>query len=113
MRSAGSAGPIHDDSRRGRQRLADHAVALIRLRHNRTVVVDGDFELITPEHPQVYAFARNTANDRLAVYVNLSAEAVQYEPDDRDLRAALVLTNRPSDARRSGVLAPWEARVLG
>ncbi len=35
MRSAGSAGPTHDDSRRGRQRLADHAAALSSARELR------------------------------------------------------------------------------
>jgi oligo-1,6-glucosidase len=99
-----------------RQRNDPHSVysyyqALIRLRHDHAVVVDGDFTLIHPEHPELYAFARQTGTHRLAVYVNLSGAAVEVDVEPEDALAGLLLTNREG-AASTEVFEPWEARVL-
>jgi oligo-1,6-glucosidase len=85
--------------------------ALIRFRHEHDVVVDGDFTLIDPDHPQLYAYARQTDAERLTVYANLSSEHIDIVMDPRDLDAELILTNHPGNDARDA-LAPWEARVL-
>ena len=88
-----------------------HYRALIRLRHTDPVVVDGDFTMILPEHPSVYAFRRSLGDRHLVVWANLSDErVVESLPDGWD-RGELVLTNLRGGPAGPG-LAPWEARIL-
>jgi oligo-1,6-glucosidase len=83
-----------------------HYRRLIGLRHSDPVVVHGDFRMLLPDDPSVYAFARELEGTTLLVVANLSDRAVPCDLSGDDL----VLTNLPEDAA-SGVLAPWEARV--
>ena len=88
-----------------------HYRALIRLRHEDPIVVDGDFSLIQPDHPTLYAFARTLGPARVSVYANLSDESLDVTLDPADVDAALVLGNYP-DAGAPDTLRPWEARIL-
>lgn len=88
--------------------------ALIALRKQWPVLVQGRYELWLPDHPQVYAYTRTLADDVLLVLTNWSAE-----PQPLTLPTALsahkterLIGNRPRDVRvpLSGlVLAPYEA----
>ena len=53
-----------------------HYQRLIALRHEDPVVTDGDFELLLPEHPAIWAFLRRTPEAELLVAANFSAEPV-------------------------------------
>jgi oligo-1,6-glucosidase len=88
-----------------------HYRRLIALRHELPVVSLGDFTMLLPEHPEVYAFTRATADDRLLVVCNVSS-AVQPlgELLPEAVAAELVLGNLPDGD--PAVLRPWEARVL-
>ncbi len=90
----------------------EHYRALIALRHSDRVVVDGDFTLLLPDDPDIWAFTRTLAGrPSLLVVANCSG-------DDRDVRtllegpadAELVLGNL--DDAVPGMLRPWEAQVL-
>jgi oligo-1,6-glucosidase len=83
-----------------------HYKRLIALRHSDPVVVNGDFRMLLPDDPAVYAFTRELDGTSLLVVANLSDEAVPCDLVGDDL----VLTNLPEDAASPG-LAPWEARV--
>ncbi len=87
---------------------------LIALRHTDPVVVEGDFALIHPEHPVLYAFARTLGADRLAVYANLSGERIDVEHDPADAGGRVVLGNveGADDGEGGSSYAPWEVRVL-
>jgi oligo-1,6-glucosidase len=83
-----------------------HYRRLIELRHSEPAVALGDFTMLRPDDPQVYAYTRRLEGVELLVAANLSgAEA------DLDLSgwadAELVLANCAPGPR----LAPWEARV--
>jgi oligo-1,6-glucosidase len=52
----------------------EHYRRLIALRHQDPVVTDGDFELLLPDHPTIWAFLRRTARAELLVAANFSAE---------------------------------------
>ena len=98
----------------------NHYRRLIELRHSDAVVVDGDFTMLAPDDPFVYAFTRRLDDRELLVVANftaaerpVTAEAVGDGWHD----AELVLGN--VDGRRGPgrcgvplVLAPWEALVL-
>lgn len=99
-----------------------HYRALIELRHRSEVVATGDYALVLPEHPQVFAYTRGLGDRSLLVLTNLSGEPATF--DSAQLpgwavgggggapAAELVLSNLGSatEALR-GLLRPWEAVV--
>lgn len=99
------------------QALADpHSVfyyyqELIRLRKTTPAMVYGVYELILPEHEQVYAFTRTWENQRLTVLLNFSGQEAAFDLPGGYEGTELLIGNylAPGDARR---LRPWEARVF-
>jgi oligo-1,6-glucosidase len=69
----------------------EHYRRLIALRHDHPVVAHGDFTMLHPEHPQVYAFARRLDGTELVVTANLSSSPAEVD---------------------GGTLGPWESRVV-
>jgi oligo-1,6-glucosidase len=91
-----------------------HHRRLIDLRHTDPVVTDGDFALLLPEHPAVWAFLRRGADAELLVAANLSGDDVAVDLSLRDdwSGAEVVLANLPDPGRPTGlVLRPWESVV--
>jgi oligo-1,6-glucosidase len=89
---------------------------LIRLRKTMPAVVYGTYDLILPEHPQIYAFTRTLENERLVVVLNFSQEFAVFElPGDIQCpSAALLIGNYPVDPAetvRRFNLRPYEARL--
>jgi oligo-1,6-glucosidase len=83
-----------------------HYRALIRLRHEDQTVVDGDFRMLLPDHPAVYAFQRRLADRCVTVFANLSDGEVAVDLPEGDV----VLHNLP-DPPAAGRLRPWEACI--
>lgn len=89
---------------------------LIALRHSDQVVQLGDFTMLLPEHPHVYAFTRSLRETRLLVLGNFSgdeqkADLGRHLDGDREV----VIHNYPDPpliAAGSITLRPWEAIVL-
>ncbi|MFV0429534.1 MAG: glycoside hydrolase family 13 protein [Arachnia sp.] len=78
---------------------------VIELRHRDPVIVDGSFEMLEVEHPQLYVYVRQLDNRRLLVAANLSNDPAEWsEP----LGFVLLHNGGPLDPAR---LAPWEARL--
>jgi oligo-1,6-glucosidase len=88
---------------------------LIELRHTEPVVAHGDFTMLLPVDPKVYAFTRTLDDVTLLVLGNFSASAVSVDVPDPQAwaRAELVLSNYPAALVDAGLpeLRPWEARV--
>jgi oligo-1,6-glucosidase len=85
------------------RRLAD-------LRHTDDTVVHGDFGMLLPDHPAVYAFTRTLGERRLLVLGNFSGTEQPIALDAAPAR--LVLGNLDEPAEPFAPLRPWEARVL-
>jgi len=96
--------------------VLQHYRAVIALRHAEPTVVHGDFTMLLPDDPVVYAFTRRLGDVELLVLANFSADPVTAAiPDARGWdRAELVLGNLADPPARpaSAPLLPWEARVL-
>jgi oligo-1,6-glucosidase len=95
-----------------------HYRRLIALRHEDPVVTDGDFELLLPDHPTIWAFLRRTADAELLVAANFSADIVDAAlPVDNDWTdASVVLTSlddgdAPLRPPPSLKLRPWESLI--
>ncbi len=91
-----------------------HYRALIGLRHSEPAVVDGDFTMLLPDDPAIYAFTRSLGATTLLVVANFSGESAGAPiPDEAEWAdAELLLGNYPDpDERSAPALRPWEARV--
>ncbi|GAC1386935.1 MAG: oligo-1,6-glucosidase [Marmoricola sp.] len=84
--------------------------ALIALRHDEPVAVDGDFSFLMADDPQVYAFRRSLGADTIDVYVNLSDTAAHL-PASHVAGLSVLLGNYRDEDRHPGTLGPWEGRA--
>ena len=97
-----------------------HYRRLIALRHADPVVTDGEFELLLPEHPAIWAFVRRGRDAELLVAANFSADPVSATlPLDAGWADAAVVLAQPSRPIRPQpqaqlpelALAPWESVI--
>ena len=79
-----------------------HFKAVIALRHSDPVVAHGDFEMLLPEDPRVYAFTRSWEGSTLLVLGNFSSSAARaaVPGEARWAAAELVLANYPAGVGR-------------
>ena len=89
-----------------------HFQALIRLRHEWAVVVEGRFALLLADHPQIWAFTRTLGEQTVVTVANFSSTPTTV-PDGAlpDLSTARPLLSTHGE-RRGADLAPWESRVF-
>jgi oligo-1,6-glucosidase len=88
---------------------------LIDLRHERDLLVYGDFDLLVPEDPSIFAYTRTLGDERGLVVLNFDDEPVGFEvPGGVDLdglELAIANDDAPTVLRESFKLGPYEARV--
>lgn len=91
---------------------------LIRLRKEHPAALYGTYDLILPEHPEIYAYTRTLEGERLLVLANLfpAEAACELQESLRAGEAELLLANLPvetlGDIRRMNLtLRPYESRV--
>jgi oligo-1,6-glucosidase len=92
-----------------------HYQALIRLRHDLPILVDGAFEPLMAEDPQIWAYTRTTLNRKLLVIANCGREPRTVEIGPEWIGADLLLGNLPdtpvASTSTSLDLAGWDARI--
>jgi oligo-1,6-glucosidase len=75
------------------------------------VVVHGRFELLLPDHEQIWALTRTLDDQVLLVIANYSSQRVSVPPDAvPDLTGAEVLLATHANSS-SLELVPWESRI--
>ena len=92
-----------------------HYRRLIALRHDDPVVRLGDFALLLPDDPHVYAFTRSLGEETLLTLANFTGEEQVVSLEDHALSGAqTVIGNYPErPLADSGLtLRPWEVLVL-
>jgi oligo-1,6-glucosidase len=89
-----------------------HYRRLVELRHTEATVVDGRFDLLLPDHEQLWVYTRTLGDDVLLVLANCSSEPVTVDAEEvPDLTGARpLLVTHPG--RQSPTLEPWESRLL-
>jgi oligo-1,6-glucosidase len=88
-----------------------HFRKLVRLRHDHPVIVHGRFELLLPDHEQIWALTRTLDDQVLVMIANCSSVPVSVPPDATpDLTGAQVLLATHGDST-SLQLEPWESRI--
>jgi oligo-1,6-glucosidase len=102
-----------------REALADedsvfhHYRRLIALRRAHPVIVQGRYELLLPDHAQIYAYTRTLAEQVLLVVCNFSADTPHFDTPAalRGGAAKLLIGNLPAAARDS-VAAPGDGFTM-
>jgi oligo-1,6-glucosidase len=94
----------------------EHYRKLVALRHADPVVTEGDFELLLPDHPAIWAFLRRSPDAELLVVSNFSAGTVSarlpLDPGWPGARTVLVnLPGGPLGRLPDVELRPWESVI--
>jgi oligo-1,6-glucosidase len=88
---------------------------LIQLRHDLPVVVNGDFTMLLPEDPKVYAYIRSLEGTSMLVLGNFSSDETPVPLDDAVawISSSLLLSNYDATETDTDemVLRPWETRI--
>ena len=83
---------------------------LLELRKELPVITYGTYDLLLPEHDDIYAFTRTLDDERLLVVLNFSAGERGFELPGISLeKAELLIGNYLENEPR--LLRAWEARV--
>lgn len=85
---------------------------LIALRHTNEVMVNGVYDVLIPDHPQIYAYTRTLGDKQLLVLCNDSDTnvAIPAEIQEKIADAQGILIQNYKDVK-AGVLRPYEAVV--
>ena len=89
-----------------------HLRRLIELRHDNPVVIDGRFELLLPEHEQLWVLTRTLEDRVLLVLANCSSQAAEVPAEGLPKWQGGTLLLGTHDEPFSPVLQPWESRIL-
>ncbi len=81
---------------------------LIKLRHENSVVVDGDFELVENTSDSVLAFWRKLGSEKWLVVANLSGKKQEFNLDS-DFKEVLISNYEKRASLKNIVLNPYEA----
>jgi oligo-1,6-glucosidase len=88
-----------------------HFRKLIELRHDHPVIVHGRFELLLPDHEQIWALTRTLDDQVLLMIANWSSAPTSVPPEAiPDLAGAQVLLATHDDSTALE-LEPWESRI--
>ena len=94
-----------------------HYRALIRLRHDLAILVDGDFTPLMEDDPQIWAYTRSTPTARVLVIANCGRAPRTVDVGGDWVTADLLLGNQADTpltmVSSSLELAGWDARVYG
>ncbi|EGO8081336.1 alpha-glucosidase [Enterococcus faecalis] len=96
------------------QSVLNYYKKLIALRKDNPVFTDGQFELLAPNHPSVFAFLRKTTEATALVIVNLSGEKCQFDLPNKLLgrKWQQLLGNQDFTVKKRMQLAPYQAGVF-
>lgn len=85
---------------------------LIALRHTNEVMVNGVYDVLIPDHPQIYAYTRTLGDKQLLVLCNDSEKevGVPTEIEEKIAGAQGILIQNYKDVK-AGMLRPYEAVV--
>lgn len=88
---------------------------LIKLRHEKDIIVYGEYKLFFANHPSLYVYTRTLREEKLLVVCNFSKENQMMKlPDDFQGKDVQVLISNYKDleVRKELMLRPYEAIVI-
>ncbi len=113
--------PNYQEINAEQQLVDDHSIfqyykKLIQLRKQHEIVVYGTYDLILPEHSEIYAFTRTLGDEKLLIILNFSDGQPEFEwPQELEYEKKELLISNYSidqeDEQEAFKLLPYEARV--
>ncbi len=85
---------------------------LIALRKELDVIVYGHYELLEPEHPELFVYTRSWENEKLLVVCSWAEHDLAFRIPEEFAGSECLIANYPDPQPESGVLRPWECFVL-
>ncbi len=89
---------------------------LLKLRNNNQVLLDGNYDLITPEDSAIFAYTRSSDKDKVVIICSFVPYKVKYElPEDFVNKSKVILSNyddREDMASNTIYLRPYEGVVI-
>lgn len=85
--------------------------ALIRLRRQMPVLIEGSYQLLLPGHPQIYAYTRSLNDQQVLVIVNLSSRHQDVDPHQLLLEGWQHLLGNYQEEGERQRLRPYEAQI--
>ena len=82
-----------------------HYRKLIALRKTLQALQKGEFTLLLPEDPQIFAYLRTLDDQQIMVVCNLSGDNAAFDAPE----GTVLLSNYPD---RTDTLRPWESYIL-
>lgn len=86
---------------------------LIHLRHTLPVMVDGVYDLILPDHPQIYGYTRTFGREKLLILLNYSKDQIKVPQEILDqiqsCQGRVLIHNYQEEMEE--VMRPYEAIV--
>lgn len=84
---------------------------LIQLRKDHEVIVYGDYELIFPENPDVFAYTRTLNSTTILVVCNFQGYTTELPLQEQLTGSYQLLTANYTGELSEGELRPYEARM--
>ncbi|MDD6769718.1 MAG: alpha-glucosidase [Inconstantimicrobium porci] len=88
--------------------------SLIKIRKQYRTFIDGKYELVLPDHEQIYAYTRQDENDTMLIICNLTKDEAVFESEYTINNQDLLLSNyndHNNIDERTCKLRPYEARL--
>ncbi|NNS07749.1 alpha-glucosidase [Erwinia sp. JH02] len=85
--------------------------ALIRLRRQMPVLIEGAYQLLLPVHPQIYAYTRSLNEQQVLVIVNFSAHQQEIDPQELLLDGWQPLLSNYQEQGKQQSLRAYEAQI--
>ena len=94
--------------------VLNHFKKLTALRKNADALIYGDYELLIPEHPQVYAYTRSLGDEQFLIVLNFSQEQTSVELEGLSSFSELKINNYSNLKKTAKTLSlePYQAVVL-
>ena len=94
--------------------VLNHFRRMAALRNDNQVLVYGDYELLLPDHEQIYAYTRTLGEERMLVLLNFSSEAVDLTLPQLEEYGQVAIDNSGgfNSEGTSTTLRPWQAVIL-
>jgi len=95
--------------------VLNHFRKMAKLRNENLVLVYGDYQLMIPDHDQIYAYTRTLGNKRLLVLLNFSKERAKATfPETYDIDEVLInnYEKAPAGQIKNVELEPFQAIIF-
>jgi oligo-1,6-glucosidase len=87
---------------------------MVQIRKNNPVLVYGDYKLIQPEHPSIYAYSRKLDGKEMTVLLNFTEKNATIELQESNLKNEVIINNYNSIKiqNKTVSLDPYQAVIL-